>query len=98
MGSYGTEKPLSSAAEPVGTVEVALAHAARLLASNPQLALEQSAEILAAAPNHPTAGLLLGTAHRLLGDTDTALQILTAVAHAQPGWPQVHYEIGLVLS
>jgi len=89
---------LSSAAEPVGTVEVALAHAARLLASNPQLALEQSTEILAAAPNHPTAGLLLGTAHRLLGNTDTALQILAAVAHAQPGWPQVHYEIGLVLS
>jgi tetratricopeptide (TPR) repeat protein len=89
---------LSSAAEPVGTIEVALAHAARLLESNPQLALEQSAEILQAAPNHPTAGLLLGTAHRLLGNSDTALQILTAVARAQPGWPQVHYEIGLVLS
>ena len=89
---------MSSAAEPVGTIEVALAHAARLLESNPQLALEQSAEIFKAAPNHPTAGLLLGTAHRLLGNTDAALQVLTAVARAQPGWPQVHYEIGLVLS
>src|ERR1700742_1300343 len=88
---------LSSRAEPVGTVEVALAHAARLLESNPQLALQQITEILKAAPSHPTAGLLLGTAHRLLGNTDIALQVLTAVARAQPEWPYAHYERGLVL-
>ena len=88
---------MSSSAEPVGTVEVALSHAARLLESNPQLALQQITEILKAAPGHPTAGLLLGTAHRLLGNTDIALQVLTAVALAQPEWPYAHYELGLVL-
>ncbi len=89
---------MSSRAEPVGTIEVALAHAARLLESEPHLAAEQATEILKAAPYHPTAGLLLGTAHRLLGNTDTALQVLTAVARAQPGWAFAHYELGLVLS
>ena len=82
----------------MGTVEVALAHAARLLESNPQLALQQITEILKAAPGHPTAGLLLGTAHRLLGNAETALEVLTAVARAQPQWPQAHYELGLVSS
>jgi len=86
---------LSSAAEPVGTIEVALAHAARLLASNPALALQQITEILAVAPTHPTAGLLLGTAHRLLGHFGIAVQVLTAVAQAQPEWPYAHYELGL---
>src|ERR1700742_2079868 len=89
---------LSSRAEPVGTVDVALAHAARLLESNPQLALQQITAILKAAPTHPTAGLLLGTAHRLLGNSEIAVEVLTAVARAQPDWPHVHYELGLVCS
>jgi tetratricopeptide (TPR) repeat protein len=89
---------LSSRAEPVGTIEIALGHAARLLESNPRLALEQAGEILKAVPNHPTAGLLLGTAQRLLGDNDSAFQVLTAVVRAQPTWAQAHYELGLVLS
>ena len=53
---------MSSRAEPVGTVDVALARAARLLDSDPRLAAEQATEVLRAVPNHPTAGLLLGTA------------------------------------
>lgn len=89
---------MSSRAEPVGTVEVALTHAARLLESNPQLALQQITEILKVAPTHPTAGLLLGTAHRLLGNTDIASEVLTAVARAQPDWPYAHYELGLALA
>jgi tetratricopeptide (TPR) repeat protein len=89
---------LSSRAEPVGTIEIALGHAARLLESNPRLALEQAGEILKAAPNHPTAGLLLGTAHRLLGNNDNAFQVLAAVVRAQPAWSYGHYELGLVLS
>lgn len=89
---------MSSRAEPVGTVEVALTHAARLLESNPQLALQQITEILKVAPTHSTAGLLLGTAHRLLGNIDIASEVLTAVARAQPDWPYAHYELGLVLA
>jgi len=97
-GVLRNQNSLRSRAEPVGTIEVALAHAARLLEGDPRLALEQASEILKAAPNHPTAGLLLGTAHRLLGNVDSALQVLTAVVRAQPGWAFAHYELGLVLS
>jgi hypothetical protein len=52
---------MTSTAEPTGTVDTALAHAKRLLLSNPRLAVEQAGEILKVAPNHPLATLLLGT-------------------------------------
>ena len=53
--------------EPVGTLDVALAHAEQLLASAPRLAAEQAREILGAVPDHPAATLLLGMAHRRSG-------------------------------
>jgi hypothetical protein len=59
---------MSSAPEPVGTLAVALAHAARLLEKSPQLAAEQASEILKSAPTHPLATLLLGVARRLGSD------------------------------
>ena len=40
-----------AAAEPVGSVDAALAHAVRLLEREPALAAEQAAEILKAAPD-----------------------------------------------
>ena len=89
---------MSSSAEPVGTLEAALAHTARLLQSHPQKAAEQASELLKVAPGHPVAGLLLGTAHRLLGHNELALQVLQPVVHAQPALPFAHYELGLVLS
>src|SRR5690348_10692393 len=55
---------LSSSAEPVGSIEVALAHASRLLEQRPVLAAEQAAEILKVAPGHPPAQLLLAVARR----------------------------------
>ena len=61
---------MNSAAEPVGTLEVALAHTARLLRTDPQLAAEQAAEILKVVPNHPTATHLLGMARRELENAD----------------------------
>ncbi|MCW5572955.1 MAG: sulfotransferase [Steroidobacteraceae bacterium] len=88
---------MPSPPEPVGTLDVALAHAARLLASEPRLAAEQSAEILAAVPGHPGATLMLGAAHRLQGDTDAALAILEPLARAQPNAAAVHFELGLAL-
>jgi tetratricopeptide (TPR) repeat protein len=89
---------LISSAEPVGSIEVALAHTARLLESNPSLAAEQALEILKVAPGHPVATLLLGTACRLTGDLDRAQGLLASVVRAQPGWGFAHYELGLVLS
>ena len=85
---------MNSAADPTGTLEVALAHAGRLMADNPALALEQATEILKVAPNHPVATLLLGVAQRATGDQSGALRTLKALTDAQHRWAQAHYELG----
>lgn len=88
---------MSSPPAQVGTVDVALAHAARLLGTDPRLAAEQSSEILAAVPGHPVATLTLGTAHRLEGDAAAAIEVLEPLARAQPNWAAAHFELGLAL-
>jgi predicted Zn-dependent protease len=88
---------MSSAPEPVGTLAVALAHAARLLEKSPELAAEQAVEILKSAPNHPLATLLLGVARRVGGDAKAALQILEPLAVLHPQWALAHYELALAL-
>ena len=89
---------MSEAAEPVGSVEVALGHAARLLESSPALAAEQASEILKAVPAHPLATLLLGVARRASGDPGAALDVLGALAALHPQWALAHYELALALS
>ncbi|HEY2782246.1 MAG TPA: sulfotransferase [Steroidobacteraceae bacterium] len=86
---------MSTAPEPVGTLAVALAHAARLLESSPKLAAEQAAEILKAAPNHPLATLLLGVARRAGGDPKAALEVLQPLSAVHPQWALAHYELAL---
>jgi tetratricopeptide (TPR) repeat protein len=88
---------MNSAAEPTGTLEVALAHTQRLLQSNAAMAAEQAAEILKAAPNHPVATLLLGVARRRSGDAIAALESLQPLVASQPNWAAAHYELGLAL-
>ncbi|MEZ5531698.1 MAG: sulfotransferase [Steroidobacteraceae bacterium] len=82
---------------PRGTLDVALAHATRLLATAPALAAAQAIEILATVPGHPIASLVLGAAHRLQGDTAQALAVLEPLAHSQPQAGAVHFELGLAL-
>ena len=89
------QSDLSSTAEPVGTIDVALGHATRLMQSNPVLAAEQASEILKVAPGHPPATLLLATAQRLSGKTDDALRVLEQLTRAQPNWAAAHYELAL---
>ncbi len=89
---------MSSASEPTGSLEAALAHTRRLLQSAPVLAVEQAQEILKAAPNHPLATLLLGCARRMTGDADDAVQILRPLVESQPQWAIAHYEFGLALA
>ena len=60
---------MSSTAEPVGSIDLALAHAARLLRGKPHLAAEQAAEILKVVPRHPVATLMQGVAWRLMSET-----------------------------
>jgi len=82
---------------PVGTLQVALAHAERLLGSEPALAAEQASEILKSVPGHPAAELLLGAARRRINDLKGALALLQPLARSQPGSLAVHYELGLAL-
>jgi tetratricopeptide (TPR) repeat protein len=88
---------VSGAAEPVGSVDVALAHAARLLERDPALAAEQAGEILKAAPAHPAALLILGVARRRGGDAAAALEVLRPLTESQPRWAAAHYELGVAL-
>jgi tetratricopeptide (TPR) repeat protein len=87
----------SGAAEPVGSVDVALAHAGRLLSRDPVLAAEQAEEILKAVPGHPGATLILGIARRCGGDPSGALAALEPLAAGQPRWAAGHFELGLTL-
>jgi tetratricopeptide (TPR) repeat protein len=88
---------MSSNSEPVGTLEVALTHTARLLETDPSLAAEQAGEILKAVPGHPLATLLLGVARRSAGNPQAALEILGPLVRSQPNWAAAHYELGLAL-
>jgi tetratricopeptide (TPR) repeat protein len=81
-----------------GSLEVALAHAARLLETDPELAAEQATEILAAVGDHPMALLLLGASHTARGNPLRALEILAPLTAAQPQWAQAHLESGLALA
>ncbi len=86
---------MSSASEQVGTLDVALAHAARLLEQSPTLAAEQAREILKAAPGHPHARLILGAAYRRSGDARAALEVLELLAREQPHAFPAHLELGV---
>jgi predicted Zn-dependent protease len=88
---------LNSASEPIGTLDVALGHAARLLEKDPRLAVEQADEVLKAVPGHPYARLILGTAHRHAGHTSAALGVLEPLAREQPRAPAVHIELAIAL-
>ena len=88
----------NTASEPSGTLEIALAHAGRLLATSPAMAEEQARAILEAVPGHPQALLLLGAALRSRGETEAARAILAPLASSQPSWPPPHLELGLALA
>jgi len=87
----------SGAAQPVGSLDVALAHALDLLEQHPSLALEQATEILKSVPGHPIATLVVGMARRRLRDIPAALAILEPLSRSQPHAGAVHYEYGLAL-
>jgi tetratricopeptide (TPR) repeat protein len=84
-------------AAPTGTIDTALSHARRLLEIDPVLAAEQAREILIAAPDHPVAQLVLGSARRMVGDNAGALSVLQPLALSQIKWAAAQYELGLVL-
>jgi predicted Zn-dependent protease len=87
-----------SQSEPTGSVEIALAHAARLLARDPALAAQQAREILEVVPGHPRARLILGAAHRIVGQTQAALGVLEPLVREHPDSSPAHLELGIALS
>jgi len=89
---------MSGAPGPVGTLEVALDHAARLIERDPALAAEQAEEILRAVPRHPVALLLLARARRAAGDPQAAIGILEPLAAAQPLAADAHHQLALALA
>jgi predicted Zn-dependent protease len=86
---------LNSVSEPVGTLDVALGHAARLLERDAALAAEQAGEILKVAPGHPHARLILGAAHRIGGRPELALAVLEPLARENPRSAPTHLELAL---
>src|ERR1700733_13986138 len=94
----GLDGQLNVISEPVGTVEVALGHAARLLERDAALAAEQASEILKAVPGHPHARLILGAAHRIAGKTQLALDVLEPLAREQPRSAPAHLELAMARS
>jgi hypothetical protein len=91
------EKPMSSAPEPTGTLEAALAQTRRLLKTDPRLAAEQAKEILEVVPQHPIAILLLGIALRAAGETVPALRSFEQLVVDQPSSAAAHFELGVTL-
>jgi tetratricopeptide (TPR) repeat protein len=89
---------VSEGAEPVGSIEVALSHTARLMERDTNLAAEQAAEILKVAPRHPAATLLLGVAQRRGGRTRAALVTLQDLIRDHPNWAAAQYEHALALA
>ncbi len=85
---------MSSQTPAVGSLEQALAHAARLLARQPQLAAEQATEILAAVPGSAPARLILGRAYGALGRSAEAIAILEALAVDEPRSALARFELG----
>jgi predicted Zn-dependent protease len=88
---------LNNFAEPLGTLDVALAHATALLGKDPALAAQQAHEILKIVPGHPLACLVLGSAHRIAGQTEDALAVLEPLARDQPHSAPVHLELAIAL-
>ena len=73
-----------NSAEPLGTLEVALRHAARLLERDATAAAEQAAEILKVHPDQPDALALSGLALGRLGKGEEAIAALRRAVHFKP--------------
>jgi tetratricopeptide (TPR) repeat protein len=83
---------------PLGSLEIAIAHAKRLLQRDPGLAIEQADAILEAAPGHPEATLIKGTALRNQGRLPEAKALFLSLTRDQPRWAEALYELARTLS
>jgi tetratricopeptide (TPR) repeat protein len=82
----------------MGTLDVALAHTRRLLATNPTAAVEQASEIVKVVPSHPVGWLLKGLAHGAVGQGDAAVVALRRALELAPALPDAWRALGDHLS
>jgi tetratricopeptide (TPR) repeat protein len=85
---------VGDAAAPLGTLEVALAHAARLLQREPSLAAEQAAEILKVHPDQPETLALSGLALGALGKGEEAIAALRRAVSLKHDLPDAWRALG----
>jgi len=78
---------MSATPEPVGTLEIALAHTRRLLDHDPSAAAEQAREILKVIPRQPLAQFLLGLAYSADRQGDAAIAALRRAVELKPDLP-----------
>ena len=90
--------PAVNAEASTTSLELALAHAARLLEAEPALAEEQATEILRAVGDHPRALHVLAMARVRQGDDQAAVGVLGPLARACPDWAQAHRDFGGALA
>jgi tetratricopeptide (TPR) repeat protein len=81
-------------AEPTGSLEVALAHAVRLLDQDARAAAEQATEILKVMPDQPNALALKGLALGRLGEGDAAIETLRRAVQLKPALPEAWRALG----
>src|SRR5690348_16418342 len=90
---YAETARMNSAAGPVGTIEVAIKHAARMLDQDPRSAAEQAREILKTSPAHPMGEFLLAAAERRLGRHASAIARIQQLLQKHPMWAAALVEL-----
>lgn len=88
---------MTVSAEPAGSLATAMAHALRLLDSDPLLAGAQAQEILKAAPGHPAASRLLAASQAARGEFAAAIDILKPLVLAYPEAALARFDLGVAL-
>jgi tetratricopeptide (TPR) repeat protein len=83
-----------STPEPTGTLEAALANAARLLDAAPAAALEQATEILKVVPDQPNALAIQGLALGRVGRGEDAIVALKRAVKLLPALPDAWRALG----
>jgi tetratricopeptide (TPR) repeat protein len=77
-----------------GSLDTALAHAARLLDTSPDAAMEQATEILKVVPDQPQALALSGLALGRLGRGEEAIEALKRAVFLMPALPDAWRALG----
>ena len=88
---------LSSQAQTAENTKARLSHIERLLNSDPAQAEALATELLKVVPGQQMAILFQGIAHRLMGNSALAIEVLTPLSRNCPDAPLAHLQLGLAL-